>query len=135
MGPSLVALCGFCAWTIFLVFVVANYRALFAMRGGKALNSFLPDGTDLDALGQRLTRAHLNCLELLPVVGAVILSAAVAGRSAVTDPLAMPLLYARLGQSIIHVISTAVPMVLIRATLFVVQLVIVAIWIYRLLTG
>jgi len=133
MGPSLVALCGFAAWTIFLVFVVANYRALVSMRSGKALNSFLPNGTDLDALGQRLTRAHLNCLELLPVVAAVVLSAAVAGKAAVTDPLAMPLLYARLGQSVIHIISTAVPMVLIRAALFVVQLVILAIWIYRLL--
>ncbi len=133
MGPSLVALCGFAAWTILLVFALANYRALIAMRGGRQLNSFAPDGKDLDPLGQRLTRAHLNCLELLPVVGAVILSAAAAGKSAVTDPLAMPLLYARLGQSVIHIASTAVPMVLIRATLFVVQLVIVAIWLYQLL--
>ena len=132
MGPSLVALCLFAGWTILLVFVLANYRVLVGVRTGKALNSFVPDGRDLDAFGQRLTRAHLNCLELLPVVGAVILSAAVAGKADVTDGLAMPLLYARLGQSLVHITSTAVPMVLIRATLFVVQLVIVAIWIWRL---
>jgi uncharacterized MAPEG superfamily protein len=132
MGPSLVALCGFAAWTILLVFVLANYRVLVSTRTGKALNSFLPDGTDLDALGRRLTRAHLNCVELLPVVAAVILSAAVAGRSQVTDGLAMPLLYARVGQSLVHVISTAVPMVMVRATLFVVQLAILASWIWRL---
>ena len=66
------------------------------------------------------------------MVGAVILAAAVAGRSAVTDPLAMPLLYARLGQSAVHLLSTSVPMVLLRATLFVVQLAIVASWIFQL---
>jgi uncharacterized MAPEG superfamily protein len=133
MGPSLVALCGFAAWTILLVFVVANYRVLITVRTGKAVNSFAPDGSDVDPLGRRLTRAHLNCLEFLPVAGVVILSAAVAGKAEVTDGLAMPLLCARFGQSLVHIASTAVPFVLIRATLFVVQLAIVAIWIWRLL--
>jgi uncharacterized MAPEG superfamily protein len=132
MTPSLVALCLFAGWTILLVVSLALYRALHAQRSGKALNTFAPDGADIGGLGQRLTRAHLNCLELLPVVGAVILAAAVAGRSAVTDPLAMPLLAARVAQSTVHLISTSVPMVLLRATLFVVQLAIVASWIVRL---
>jgi uncharacterized MAPEG superfamily protein len=133
MGPSLVALCGFAAWTILLVFTLANYRVLTTVRTGKAINSFAPDGSDVDPLGSRLTRAHLNCVEFLPVVGAVILSAAVAGKADVTDGLAMPLLCARFAQSLVHIASTAVPFVLIRATLFVVQVTIVAIWIWRLL--
>ncbi|HEX2485859.1 MAG TPA: MAPEG family protein [Myxococcota bacterium] len=132
MTPSLVALCLFAGWTILLVASLAGYRAYYSSGSGKALNTFAPDGSDVGGLGQRLARAHLNCLELLPVVAAVILAAAVAGRSAVTDPLAMPLLYARLGQSVVHLISISVPMVLLRATLFVVQLGIVASWIYRL---
>ena len=66
------------------------------------------------------------------MAGAVILSAAVAGRGDVTDPLAMPLLYARLGQSAVHLISTSLPMVLIRATLLLVQIAIVASWILHL---
>jgi uncharacterized MAPEG superfamily protein len=112
---------------------VAVFRGLFASRAGKAINSFSPDGTDVGGFGQRLTRAHLNCVEFLPAAGAVILAAAVAGRGAVTDPLAMPLLYARIAQSAVHVISTSVPMVMIRATLLVVQIAIVASWIFRLL--
>jgi len=132
MTPSLVALCLFAGWTILLVASVAVYRGLSSSRTGKALNTFAPDGTDVGGFGLRLTRAHLNCVETLPVVGAVILAAAVAGRAAVTDPLAMPLLYARLAQSTVHLISTSVPMVLLRATLFVVQLAIAASWIVRL---
>ena len=126
MTTSLVALCLFAGWTILLVTTLALYRGLFSSRSGKALNSFVPDGSDVPGFGQRLTRVHLNCLETLPVAAAVILSAAVAGRADVTDGLAMPLLYARLGQSVVHLISTSVPMVLIRATLLVVQLVILA---------
>ena len=132
MTPSLVALCLFAGWTVLLVVSLAGYRAYYSSRSGKALNSFAPDGADVGGLGQRLSRAHLNCVELLPVVGAVILAAAVAGRSAVTDPLALPLLYARVAQSVVHLISTSVPMVLLRATLFVVQIAIVASWIFRL---
>ena len=133
MTPSLVALCLFAGWTILLVVSLAGYRVITSQRTGKAVNSFAPGGTDLDAFGQRLTRAHLNCLELLPVVASVILAAAVAGRSDVTDGLAMPLLYARLAQSAVHLASTSAPAVLVRATLFVVQLVIVGIWIRGLL--
>jgi uncharacterized MAPEG superfamily protein len=133
MTPSLVALCLFAGWTMLLVASLALLRGVTSQSSGKALNTFAPDGSDVAGLGQRLTRAHLNCVETLPVVAAVILAAAVAGRSAVTDPLAMPLLYARLGQSVVHLISTSVPMVLLRATLFVVQLAIVASWIFRLL--
>lgn len=133
MSPSLVALCSFAGWTMLLVFSLAGFRVLTTARTGKAVNSFLPDGADIAGFGQRLTRAHLNCLEFLPVAGAVILSAAVSGRSDVTDGLAMPLLYARLAQSVVHIASTSAPLVLIRATLFVVQLAIVAIWLARLL--
>lgn len=135
MTPSLTALCGFALWTMLLVFTLANVRLLTSQRTGKALNSFLPDGTDLEGFGARLTRAHLNCVEFLPVFGAVILAAAVAGRSSVTDGLAMIALFARFGQSIAHLVSTAVPAVMLRATLFVVQLLITAWWAVQLITS
>jgi uncharacterized MAPEG superfamily protein len=133
MGPSLVALCLFAGWTALLVVAVALYRAGISARTGKAVNTFAPDGSDVDPLGRRLTRAHLNCVEFLPVAAAVILAAAVAGRADVTDGLAMPLLYLRLAQSSVHIVSTSVPFVLARATLFVGQVAIVLFWIAKLL--
>jgi uncharacterized MAPEG superfamily protein len=134
MTPSLVALCLFAGWTILLVVSLALYRLVTSQRTGKALNTFAATGADVDAFGQRLTRAHLNCLELLPVVASVILAAAVAGRADVTNALAMPLFYARLAQSLVHLASTAIVAVLVRAAFFVAQLVIVAIWIRGLLS-
>jgi uncharacterized MAPEG superfamily protein len=135
MSPTLIALVAFAAWSALLVFGLANLRILTARRTQKALNSFAPDGSDLEGLGQRWTRAHLNCLEFLPIAATVGLAAVVTGNAAVTDPLAMLLLTLRIGQSVVHLISTAVPFVLIRATLFVGQLAIVLYWSYSLLTS
>lgn len=135
MSPTLFALVAFAVWAALLVFSLAGLRVLTSQQTGKALNSFLPDGSDLEGLGQRWTRAHLNCLEFLPIAATVGLAAVVAGKAAVTDPLAMVLLYLRIGQSLVHIISTAVPFVLARATLFVGQVVIVLYWAFQLLTG
>ena len=128
MSPTLIALTGFALWTGLLVFGLANFRVSYALRTGKGLNTFRPGGDDVEGLGQRWTRAHLNCLEFLPIFGAVALSAMAAGKTAITDPTAMIVLYARIGQSIVHMIGTSVPLVLIRATLFVVQLALVLWW-------
>lgn len=135
MSPTLFALVAFAVWTALLVFSLAGLRVLTSQQTGKALNSFLPDGSDLEGLGQRWTRAHLNCLEFLPIAATVGLAAVLAGKAAVTDPLAMILVYLRIGQSVVHIISTAVPFVLARATLFVGQIVIVLYWSFQLLTG
>ena len=135
MSPTLTALVAFAVWSGLLVFGLANYRILYAQRTKKDVNTFKPDGSDLEGLGQRWTRAHLNCLEFLPIAATVGLAAVVSGKAAVTDPLAMVLLYLRIGQSVVHLISTAVPYVMIRAVLFVGQLAIVLYWSYGLLTG
>ena len=74
-------------------------------------------------------------MEFLPIVATVGLAAVVTGKAAVTDPLAMVLLYLRIGQTLVHLASTAVPFVLIRAALFVGQLAIVLYWSYGLLTS
>ena len=92
MSPTLTALCGFAGWTIILVFVLANYRVSLALRGERAVNSFAPDGADLAGFGQRLTRAHLNCLEFLPVLAAISLAAVGTDKLSITDPLAMVVL-------------------------------------------
>lgn len=135
MSPTLSALVAFALWTALLVFSLAGLRVLTAQRSGKALNTFAPDGSDMEGLGQRWTRAHLNCIEFLPVFGAVALAAAASGQTAVTDGLAWVVFYLRIGQSIVHIASTSVPAVMLRATLFVGQLLIVLNWGRVLLTS
>jgi len=99
------------------------------------VNSFRPDGSDLPGLGQRWTRAHLNCIEFLPIFAAVALSAVASGQAGVTDGLAWVLVGLRLAQSVVHLVSTSVPFVMIRATLFGAQVLIVLNWGRVLLTS
>lgn len=133
MGATAFALIGFGAWYVVLTLGMAFYRVSFM--GKKALNSFAVDGSDLDSFGHRLTRARDNCYETLPLFVALALGASIAGRLDVTDGLAMWVLFARIAQSVTHIVSTSVPAVLVRATLFTVQMLIYLVWSYRLLAS
>lgn len=127
------ALLLFASWSIVLLVGIALYRSWLSMTEGKALNSFSAAGTDLPAFGQRLTRAHANTYEFLPIAGAVMLYAIATDQTRITDDLATLLLGARLAQSIVHLASTSTIAVLVRFTFFLVQVSVVAYWIAQLL--
>ena len=133
MTTTLTALLGFAAWFVLLSIVMGLYRSGLILGGQKGANTFKVDGSDLPGLGQRLTRARDNCYESLPVFAAIALVAHLSGRSAVTDPLALWVLYARIGQSVTHIASTSVPAVMVRATFFFAQMLIYAWWCLQLL--
>lgn len=128
------ALIGYAAWFALLSFVLGLYRVWVMQSAGKAANTFATDGRDLQPFGQRLTRARDNCFETLPLFAALALGAYMSGRVDVTDPLAMWVLYARIGQSLTHIISTSVPAVMLRATFFFIQILIYLWWAIRLLS-
>lgn len=134
MGATATALIGFAGWFVLLSLALAVYRGSLVLSGQRAANSFATNGSDLEPLGQRLTRARDNCFESLPAFVAIALGASIAGRLDVTDPLAMWVLVLRLGQSLTHIVSTSNPAVLLRANLFFAQLLIYVWWTFRLLS-
>ena len=94
----------------------------------------IPAWTHAAALrGQRLTRVHANNYENIPIFGVLLLYAVASGQTAVTDGLASWLVIARVGQGIVHMISTAVPFVMVRFAFYLAQLVIAITWILRFL--
>ncbi|MGH7804953.1 MAG: MAPEG family protein [Candidatus Binatia bacterium] len=133
MGSTAIALTGFALWLVMLTYVLAAYRLYHSATTGKAPNTYEPDGSDTPGFGRRLTRARDNCFESLPVFAAIAIAAFMSGRLEVTDPLAPYVLSARFIQSVTHVVSIAVPFVVLRATAFVVQLVIYTYWSFQLL--
>jgi uncharacterized MAPEG superfamily protein len=133
MGPTATALAGFAGWYMLLTLALGMYRSALIFGGQKAANSFAADGSDVSPFGRRLTRARDNCYENLPLFAALALAASLAGRIAVTDPLAMTVLYARIGQSLTHIASTSVPAVFLRFGFFVAQIAIYLIWTVNLL--
>ena len=132
MGGTATALVGFAGWFALLSIALGLYRLRFVI-GGKAVNAFASDGQDLDPLGHRLTRARNNCYETLPLFAAIALGASIAGRLDVTDPLAMWVLYARVGQTLTHIVSTSVAAVQVRGAFFFAQILIYIWWAIRLL--
>lgn len=126
MSSPLLALAGFAGWTVLLLLTVANLRVANFLTGKKAINAFSPTGDDLPGFGQRVTRAHLNCTETLPVFAALVAAAGISGQLSIMEGTAMYVLYARLGQSVAHMISTAPLVVWVRATFFFVQVLLMA---------
>ena len=135
MSTSLRALAWFAAWTLVLAFVMVNHRVYFVLTGQRKINSFTPDGSGVSAFQQRACRAHANCYENLPVFAALILVAVTAGRSAITDSLAMIAVYCRMAQSTVHLISISQAAVMVRATFYTVQMLIMVWWAWQLLAA
>jgi uncharacterized MAPEG superfamily protein len=110
-------------WAIALSFLLVAVR--IKEKGPRY--SFRNDGSDLSDFGLRATRALGNTLEnLAPALG-IMLLAVFLGKTEVTNGLAAIFLYCRIGQSVLHLISTSFYPVLLRATLYFVQLILLVI--------
>jgi uncharacterized MAPEG superfamily protein len=106
MNATALALTGFIGWFILLLLSLGGVRILATLKG-KAPNSFRPDGTDVSDFAVRLVRAHANCYESFPFVGGLMLLAMATQTTEITNPLALIVLTARIGQSSIHLVSTS----------------------------
>ncbi len=133
MSSSLLALLGYAAWTLALLGGIAMLRSYYTLVGGRYANSFKTTGEDVSAFSARLCRAHANCYENLPIFAALIAVAAFSGNAAITDPLALWLLAARIAQSTTHLISTRNRAVILRFSFLMVQWVIQLVWVVQLL--
>jgi len=88
----------------------------------KPANAFPRGITNTDpSFFVRAEHAHLNCLENLPVFGAIVVAAFMMGQIAVVDAVAGYIILARVAQSVTHLIGTTVPLVWVRATFFIIQ--------------
>jgi len=118
------ALLGFVVWTILLLVSTIGYTRVSAVLRREArpnsFNAAVPHGSERY---QRCMRAHLNCVENLPVFAALVLLAGAVGVSSQPFQLAaLAVLPARAGQSIAHISSGSNRAVLIRFYCYSVQL-------------
>jgi uncharacterized MAPEG superfamily protein len=135
MNPTLTAITGFVAWSLFLLVLMEVIRSKLVLTKAVPANGFTPDNSNLSPFMQRLARAHANCVEGLPIFGGLMLIAVVAGKTTVTDPLAYAFLSARIVQSVIHLCSLSSMAVTLRFSAFAVQIAIGVYWAARLLSA
>jgi len=74
------ALLGFAIWTVLLLLAtVGVYRWSRILTGRVPIRDFRADQIDGDDWYRRAMRAHANCIENLPVFGAIVLALQVSG--------------------------------------------------------
>jgi uncharacterized MAPEG superfamily protein len=98
-------LLGFATWTVLLLAAtvgVYRWSRIFTRRG--SIRDFRGDHVEGEDWYKRAMRAHANCIENLPVFGAIVFALYVGGvSSATTNFLAGVVLAARIAQSLVHV--------------------------------
>ena len=98
-------LLGFTAWTLCLLMAtVGVYRWGMILLSKARIASFRSDQLEGAAWYQRGTRAHANCIENLPVFGAIVYLITTIGlQGPMIDALCIATLVARVIQSSVHV--------------------------------
>jgi uncharacterized MAPEG superfamily protein len=98
-------LVGFAAWTMLLLLAtVGVYRWSQILTGRVAIREFRADQIEGAEWYKRAMRAHANCVENLPVFGAIVFGLYVGNvGSALVNALAVAVLLARVLQSLVHV--------------------------------
>jgi uncharacterized MAPEG superfamily protein len=98
-------LLAFAMWTLLLLlFTVGIYRWSRIFAGRVAIRNFPADAAGGEEWYRRATRAHANCIENLPVFGAIVFGLHVGNvAGAWVDALAATVVAARIVQSLVHV--------------------------------
>ena len=105
MTVPLWALLGFAAWTVVLLLAtVGVYRWSRILTGRVPIREFRADRIEGEDWYKRAMRAHANCVENLPVFGAIVF-ALYASRidSPAANAVSLVILLARVAQSLVHV--------------------------------
>lgn len=133
MNETIIALTGYILWTLLLLLMLAGYRTYMVMTKQHKSLRFKSDGSDVPDFGYRLTRAHMNCVESFVFIGGLMLVAIATDAMAITNGLALILLAARIGQSVVHLISISSLFIQIRFVFFLIQFGICFYWAIMLL--
>ena len=98
------ALLGFAVWTLLVLFgTVGVYRWSRILTGWARISQWQADQPQGSDWYQRAMRAHMNCVENLPVFAAIVLCATATGAdNRFLDLLAGVILFARICQTTIH---------------------------------
>jgi uncharacterized MAPEG superfamily protein len=125
MSLSLWMLLAFAGWTVLvLVAGIGTRRLTLVFRGEAGMASFPADVPGGSHGYRRAMRAHANCVENLPIFGALVLTANAIGlRAPQIDVFAVVVVVARIVQSLIHMgFPERDGTVTARFTFFMVQL-------------
>jgi uncharacterized MAPEG superfamily protein len=124
MTVPVAAMLAFAVWTLFVLFgSVGVYRWSRILTGRATVNEWHADEAQGSGWYRRAMRAHMNCVENLPVFATIVIAAALSGiDQPLLDILAVVVVSARIMQSLIQIILVQTNMVaLVRFAFFFLQ--------------
>jgi uncharacterized MAPEG superfamily protein len=106
MNIPVLVLLGFAAWTLLiLIGSIGVYRLSRVLTGRASMAEWRADLPQGSEWYQRAMRAHMNCVENLPIYGAVVVALLATGlRSPLIDGFSLVMLIARIGQTLVHIV-------------------------------
>ena len=125
MTTPLLCLVFFASWTVAIVFVgIGAYRVGSVLLGKRQPKDFPADQAHAGPpVYQRLLRVHQNCVENLPIFGALVLMGHLVGLTDGTFALLCQIyVVARVGQGVAHLSSGRNLAINVRFTFFFTQL-------------
>jgi uncharacterized MAPEG superfamily protein len=105
MNIPVFVLLGFAAWTMLtLIGSIGVYRWSRILTGKTSIAAWYDSAPRSSDWYQRAVRAHMNCVETLPVYGAIVLALVATGlTSPLMDAIALTILVTRIGQTSVHI--------------------------------
>ena len=131
MAASISVLISFTALTLALAMTYVLYRVALVLSFKAKANSWTRNAQQWQnpVWVTRFEHMHANALENLPVYAAVVLAASLTNQLGVVDPLAWIYFAFRIGQVVVHAISTSPLFVFLRANMLLGQWVCLVYWI------
>lgn len=125
----------YAVWTLLLPVVYAGSIRVPRIVAGRKTADHWERGKPSDdpPVLVRVKNAHLNCTENFPIFAAVVVVAALMGRTPAVDSIAAYVLYARVVQSVAHISGTSLLLISIRGAFYFIQVVLILYMISKLL--
>jgi len=120
------ALLGFALWTLLILLItIGPYRWAHILTGRTSASHWTADPSAGSGFYPRAMRAHMNCVENLPVFGAIVYVVDRVGvQSPLMNALALIVLGARVCQSSVHIaLVQSDPVIYVRFAFYLTQVV------------
>lgn len=132
MAHIYITLLGFCLLSFSLLFVMVFVRVK-AVRKGLRAKDMRPDNENISDFAYRVSRAHANYYENLPILVAITVVAAMNDALHIMQGSALVLLFLRALQTSVHLYSGRMRYAMLRGALFASQVVIQIYWVIALM--
>ncbi len=132
MAHIYIALLGFCLLSFSLLFVMVFVRVKAVQKGLRA-KEIRPDNENISDFAYRVSRAHANYYENLPILVAITVVAAMNDALHIMQGSALVLLFLRALQTSVHLYSGRMRYAMLRGSLFASQVVIQIYWVIALM--